>query len=162
MPRPAVNQIWAVDYCCCAFRADNLEVRMAIRSLSIVIVLVLVTMSSAASANSVKKIKVGKTGAITLKAPTNVGTFTLPPGRYLVQHRVVGSDHRIHFTLLKENLSPGARSRSSTIDVPDEVSCRLEAMNARARQTIVFTEQKGYSRRINRIEITGEDVAHVF
>jgi outer membrane protein assembly factor BamA len=49
------------------------------------------------------------------------------------------------------------------MEVPDEVSCRLEAMNnKRARHTIVFTEQEGDSRRINRIEIKGEDVAHVF
>ena len=133
------------------------------RSLSIAIILVLVAVSGAAAANGAKKVKVGKTGLITLKAPTNIGAFTLAPGRYLVQHRVVGSDHRIHFTLLKENLSPWARSRSGTMEVPDEVSCRLEAMNnKRARHTIVFTEQEGDSRRINRIEIKGEDVAHVF
>ncbi len=94
------------------FEQTNRKVRMAIRSLSIAIILVLVAVSGAAAANGAKKIKVGKTGAITLKAPTNIGAFTLPPGRYLVQHRVVGSDHRIHFTLLKENLSPWAPWRS--------------------------------------------------
>ena len=131
-------------------------------SISLAIILVLVAVTGAAAANAAKKIKVGKTGAITLKTPTNIGAFTLAPGRYLVQHRVVGSDHRIHFTLLKENLSAWARARSGTIEVPDEVSCRLEAMNKRARQTIVFTEQESTARRINRIEIKGEDAAHVF
>jgi hypothetical protein len=132
-----------------------------IRSPLLTFVLVLVAVSGAA-ANGAKKIKVGKTGAITLKASTDVGIFTLPRGRYLVQHRVVGSDHRIHFTLLKENLSPWARSRSGTIELPDEVSCRLEAMSDKARQTVVFTKQEGNSQRITRIEIKGEDVAHVF
>lgn len=136
--------------------------RMAIRSLSLAIILVLVVVTGAAAAHGTKKVKVGKTGTITLKAPTNIGGFTLPPGRYLVQHRVAGSDHRIQFTLLKENLSAWARSRSGTVEIPDEVSCRLEAMNKTARQTIVFTEQVGDSRRINRIEIKGEDVAHLF
>lgn len=134
---------------------------MAIRSLSIAVILLLAVVS-AASANDARKIKVGKTGAITLKEPTNIGTLTLPAGRYLVQHRVAGPDHRIHFTLLKENLSPWARARSGTIELPDGVGCRLEPMDHRARRTIVFTNQEGGSLRVSRIEIKGENVAHVF
>lgn len=134
---------------------------MAIRSLSIAVILLLAAVSTT-SANDAKKIKVGKTGAITLKAPTNIGALTLPAGRYLVQHRVAGPDHHIHFTFLKENLSPWARARSGTIEMPDEVGCRLEPMKDKARRTIVFTNQEGGSLRISRIEIKGENVAHVF
>lgn len=67
---------------------------------------------------------------------TKIGGLTLQPGRYLVQHRVVGSDHRIHFTLLKEGQSAWASARARGIDLPGEVSCRLEPIAAGRRRQL--------------------------
>jgi hypothetical protein len=110
-----------------------------------------------ASAADQQVIKVGKKGEIMFSAETQVGDLTLKPGHYQMQHRVAGSDHMIHFTELK-----GMHNGPTGEAHPGEVKCRLEPMSARAKETAVSVNAEGGVRRITRIEIEGENVAHVF
>ena len=105
--------------------------------------------------------KVGKTGEVTFLKETKVGDLTLKPGRYMFQHRVEGSDHFVHFT---EWTMP-IRSVNSTQDVPiahrGEVKCAIEPLSKKASQTKIYTTDEGNGARITRVEVEGEDVAHV-
>lgn len=121
---------------------------------------VVLSVTVAAAADQV--IKVGKKGEMKFDQETQVGDLTLKPGHYQVQHRVDGSDHMIHFTELKGGHNPYYPSGPTGTAHPGEVKCRLEPMNAKASQTAVTMSTEGGARRITRIEIRGENVAHVF
>lgn len=133
---------------------------MKTRSLVVLLVLLAGTFAVAGESNS---IKVGKKGDIMLSQETKVGDLTLKPGHYQIQHRVVGTDHMIHFTELKGMHSNPYYSTGPTGTAhPGEIKCRLEPMATKASQTAVYTEEEGGMRHITKIEIKGENVAHVF
>ena len=99
------------------------------------------------------QIKVGKTGAMRLDQETRIGEIVLPPGEYRFVHRVEGGDHYVHFS----------KAKRTGHDVhPGEVRCQLEALSKKASQTAITTMDEGGTRRITRIEVAGENVAHVF
>ncbi len=81
---------------------------------------------------------------------------------YQMQHRVDGSDHMIHFVELKGMHNPSHPGGPTGTAHPREVKCRLEPMSTKASQTVVTMSTEGGLRRITRIEIRGENVAHVF
>lgn len=115
-----------------------------------------------ATAADQQVIKVGKKGEVKFSQDTQVGDLTLKAGNYQMQHRVEGSDHMIHFTELKGGDNPYYPSGPTDKAHLGEVKCRLEAMSAKAKETRVTVSTEGGVRRITRIEIQGENVAHVF
>jgi hypothetical protein len=123
--------------------------------------LLLVSVTVAAAADQ-QVIKVGKKGEVMLSEETLVGDLNLKAGHYQMQHRVEGSQHMIHFTELKGMHNPSRPGGPTGEAHPGEVKCRLEPMNAKASQTAVTMTTEGGLRRITRIEIAGENVAHVF
>lgn len=133
---------------------------MKTRSLVILLILLAGTFAVAGQTGSVK---VGKKGDIMLSQEAKVGDITLKPGHYQIQHRVVGTDHLIHFTELKGmHTNPYYETGPTGTAHPGEIKCRLEPMTAKASQTAVYTDDEGGIRRITRVEIKGENVAHVF
>lgn len=111
--------------------------------------------------NHERAMKVGKTGEITFDKETKVGDMTLKPGRYRFQHRVEGADHFIHFT---DWTTPGPFDHSSGAPKahPGEVNCRLEMLNKRVVSTTVFLTSEGDGVRVTKIEVAGENFAHLF
>ena len=117
---------------------------------------------------------VGPKGEVTFTAETRIAGITLKPGRYYIEHRVEGTvqprrvaHHYVHFTEVtpKEHQKrQGARDAIGeyTIAHPGEIQCELEALEKKASKTTVFTVEENGVRRITRIEIAGEDIAHVF
>ena len=101
-------------------------------------------------------IKVGKNGNITLSQETMVGDVKLPAGDYQVKHRVEGSDHMIHFKQLY------SQRTGAVIAHPGDIKCKLEPLNQKVAQTAVFLNKEDGMMRITRIEIGGENVAHLF
>ena len=105
-------------------------------------------------------LKVGKTGEVTFDKETKVGDLTLKPGRYKMQHRVDGSDHFVHFTewtkgrYVAETGTPKAH--------PGEAKCRLEPLNKKVSRTAVYMVDEGAVRRLTKVEVGGENVAHLF
>ena len=98
-----------------------------------------------------QQIKVGKTGTVSFSQPTKVGEVLLPPGSYRFVHRTGGEDHLVQF-------SPTTHAGHDF----KEVKCQLEPLPKKASQTAITTTDEGGSRRITRIEVAGENVAHVF
>jgi hypothetical protein len=105
--------------------------------------------------------KVGKTGDITFSEETKVGDLTLKPGRYQFQHRVEGSDHFVNFTEWTKPNKYTLRSGSPKAHV-GEVKCRLEPLQKKASETRIYVVQEDGVRRMSKVEIAGENVAHVF
>ncbi len=91
-------------------------------------------------------IKVGKSGDVKFTEDTLVGETRLLPGMYLIQHRVHGADHVVHF-----------EGRTTA-----NVRCRLEALEAKASVTQVHTTQTDGVSRVTKVLIRGENVAHLF
>lgn len=115
-----------------------------------------------AAAEHEHAMKVGKTGEMTFDKETKVGDMTLKAGRYQFLHRVEGSDHFVHFTeWTKPNPAypPAGGERKAH---PGEVKCRLETLEKKAAQTLVFLETEGATQRITKLEVAGENVAHLF
>ncbi len=91
-------------------------------------------------------IKVGKSGDVRFTAETLVGETRLLPGMYLIQHRVHGADHVLHF-----------EGRTTA-----NVRCRLETLDHKAPVTQVLTAQEAGVVRVTKVLIRGENVAHLF
>ena len=104
--------------------------------------------------------EMGKKGEVSLSSETKIGDLTLPAGRYRVGHRVDGSNHFIHF----ENLTSGnPRFRTLTVKGhPGEVPCTVESVGRKISQTALYTTQENGVARISKVEIAGENVAHLF
>jgi hypothetical protein len=106
--------------------------------------------------------KVGKTGEVTFAKETKVGDVTLKPGRYKFDHRVEGSDHFVHFTEWTKPI-PGPYSQSTEPKAhPGEVKCRLEELSKKVSQTTIYTTAEGKAERLTKVEVEGENVAHLF
>ena len=104
-------------------------------------------------------LKVGKRGHITFDTETKVGDQTLPAGRYLLQHRVEGGDHFVHFQSVSQGAVPGGpRGAKATKSAHHDTKCKMEPLGKKASRTAVYT-RKG---QLTRIEIKGENVAHLF
>jgi len=98
------------------------------------------------AANGETVIKVGKSGDIKFTVETLVGETRLLPGMYLIQHRVHGTDHVLHF-----------EGRTTA-----NVGCRLEMLDHKASVTQVHTAHEGGTVRVTKVLIRGENVAHLF
>ncbi len=100
---------------------------------------------------SAERLKVTEQGFVTFKAQTAVGESLLEPGTYRFQHDVEGEEHFVGF---------GTSPRESTAA---RVKCGLEPLHRPAKATQVYVTWYG-SRigRVERIEVRGESVGHVF
>ena len=109
--------------------------------------------------------QVGKKGDVTFNEPTQVGDITLPAGHYVFQHRVSGDDHFVHFVGAKE-MHHGGSSMTTTMQMGSttskEIKCRVEPLHQKVKQTAIFSDNSFGARKITRIEVAGENVAHVF
>jgi hypothetical protein len=85
-----------------------------------------------------------------------VGGLKLEPGRYKIQHRVEGADHFVHFTEVTK------ASGGATVGHPGEVRCSVEPLDKKVRATAVYTTKEGEAQRVTKVEIAGENVAHLF
>lgn len=107
---------------------------------------------------------VGKTDDITLSWMTKVGNLTLHPGHYILEYKSSHGAHAIRFVSFTpypwsgrgRNYYGSKRTRLG------EVECKLEPLNAKIRKTQVFFADENGVKRISRIEIRGENVAHLF
>jgi opacity protein-like surface antigen len=144
-------------------KKEEIQMRKKRLLLAIAAVAAVVVLNIAvAAAADEQVVKVGKKGEIMFDQDTQVGGLTLKAGHYQIQHRVEGSDHMIHFTEFKGMHNPSHPSGPSSTAHSGEMKCRLEPLNAKASRTAVFVNTEGGVRRVTKIEIQGENVAHVF
>lgn len=106
-------------------------------------------------------LRVGKTGDVIFDGQTRVGDMVLEAGPYKVDHRVAGSDHFLHFTKVSKP-NPYYRGGSVPVAHPGEIKCGLETLSQKASRTAVYLTKEGSGHRITKVEIQGENVAHIF
>ena len=111
---------------------------------------------------------------VTFTKETRIGDVTLKLGRYYIDHRVEGTlrprrveAHYIHFTEITPEVNQrrqAARNalKGSAVAHPGDIECALEALTKPASKTTVVTTEENGVPRITRIEIAGENVAHIF
>lgn len=105
---------------------------------------------------------VGKQGWVTFTVDTKLGSTLLKPGNYYLQHEARGDSHVMTFQRLGD---PDIALQNSDLALdgpPVTAYCKVENLNARAKHTTILTAPAGAQRRITRIEVKGENVAHVF
>lgn len=134
-------------------------------SLMLAIAATLLVTVVSANASDQQVIKVGKKGEVVFDQPTQVGDITVPPGHYVFQHRISGGDHFIKFVGAKE-----MQHASTTMTTPmqmgpttsKEIKCAVEPLSRKVSQTAVTIDTSSGTRKVTRIEVAGENVAHVF
>ena len=116
---------------------------------------------------------VGEKGEITLTTETRIADITLKPGRYYIDHRVQETlqprrvfAHYIHFTEVTPESTQRRRAArealgGTAVAHPGEIECKVEALPKKASKTTVVTTIEDGVPRITRIEIAGENMAHV-
>lgn len=105
-------------------------------------------------------LKAGKEGKFTLNQESQVGGITLQAGTpYVIQHQVIDGVHYVRF-------EAGFTSNNETVRLsPTDVGvikCTVEPLSEKAKETRIFSEKRADGRHITRVEVAGEDVAHVF
>jgi hypothetical protein len=128
--------------------------------LSLIATLLLLGSNLASAGDKMAPGKVVSKAEIWLSSKTRFSGFALPPGRYLLQHRVDGSDHSMNFIQLRAGNSLQSASRHKFM--PVRVRCTLEPLPAKASQTAFYSVPEGNASRARRLEIKGENVAHLF
>ena len=104
----------------------------------------------------IEKLGVNKDGEVKLPDDARVGYAFLKRGTYRFEHVVQGEEHFIAFKRVNE----------SAVEAEEQivrVRCRLEPLNKPAKHTEFFSTvtAKG-TRTIERVQIQGENVKHVF
>lgn len=103
--------------------------------------------------------KVGKTAHLTLKAPAQVGTVTLPAGDYEVTQRTSPTGHYMEFArVTEENLNYEGSPTYYEREVVANVDCTMQTLESKVSKSTI--EKDGS--RIARLEIKGEKVSHNF
>jgi len=143
--------------------SKNVTYYVYLSLLALVAAVLLVFAAIPITAQQEQTLKVGKQGEMTFDTETVVGGLTLKPGRYRFQHRIEGSDHFVHFTeVTKERPSSWGVSGGIPKAHPGELKCNLETLPSKASRTEVHTVQEGGIKRITKIVVKGENVAHLF
>ena len=114
-----------------------------------------------------KLLKVGKQDDITLTSVTKLGALTLEPGHYILRHRTIDGKHAVHFVSF---VPYGGETGHGRTYYPagygaaeaGELECQVEPLKTTVRRTQVFFAEEDGTKRITRVEIKGENVAHVF
>lgn len=101
----------------------------------------------------------GKTVHLTLKAPAQVGSVTLPAGDYDVTHRSSSTGHYMEFARLRQtNLGYEGSPTYFEREVVTNVDCTMEPLSSKVRKSMIAKEGS----RIARLEIKGENLVHNF
>jgi len=118
------------------------------------------------AADSGDAIEIGKQDDFMFHQEMKVGDATIPPGHYRFQHRTDGSEHYVKFVVMKGmniGTSPGRHDRRAlSLEDVGEVKCRVEPLDGEVKATTIRWTKVGDAGRINRIEVKGETVAHIF
>ena len=134
--------------------------RRFLPSLLVAAAVLLFYSGAAIAAEHEHALKVGKTGEVAFDKETKVGDMTLKPGRYKFQHRVEGDDHFVHFTEWTKPYPAGSTGTPKAH--PGEMKCRIEPLSKKVSRTTIYTVDEGALRRLTKVEVGGENVAHVF
>lgn len=134
--------------------------KLSLVLLAVITATVISTASSAFADEHEHALKVGKKGEVTFDHPTKVGDLTLPAGQYQLQHRVEGQDHLIHFVALGKT-NPYYPTTPGVTGHPGEVKCRLEPLGKKAQSTTIWVNQEDDTYRLVKVEVGGENVAHL-
>jgi hypothetical protein len=129
-------------------------------ALAVLAVTALVGSALASRADKLFPGRVEGKAEIWLSSKTRFSGFTLPPGRYVLEHRVDGGEHAMDFIQVR----PGNNLRSAPTHrvMPVRVKCTLEPLPGKATRTAFYAVAEGDASRAVRLEIKGEKVAHVF
>lgn len=125
-----------------------------------IVISVLLSAALASAADDLADGKVRSKAEIWLPVRTRFSGFALPAGQYLLQHRIDGSNHLMAFVQLRVGDSLSAPSMHKVM--PVMVRCRLEQLARKASQTAFYSVAEGDANRAIKVEIKGENVAHVF
>lgn len=103
-------------------------------------------------------VEVGNNQEVTFRKGVKVGDAVLAPARYRLEHRVEGTDHFVRFQPL------GMTPKGFTFPAGNaaEIKCRLEPLQGAAKKTTLQIVKEEAGQRLTRLQIRGEDVAHVF
>jgi hypothetical protein len=111
--------------------------------------------------------RVGKIGHVTITAPVKVGNATLPMGDYEVKHVSTQKEHFVEFIRVVEIPNPAWAMRRPPQGTPRyerqkiaEANCTLKPLVKKAGKTAVVIS--GNEASLTRLQIKGEDVAHLF
>lgn len=130
------------------------------RFVAVVSMLIVLTGALAFASDKIAPGKVASKAEIWLPVKTRFSGFALPAGQYVLQHRVEGSDHIMTFVQLgTRNHSVSSRTHGL---MPVMVRCKLEPLAAKASETAFYSVAEDGTNRAIKLEIKGENVAHIF
>lgn len=116
--------------------------------------------ASALAAGHDHEMKIGKKAEKSFSQDTMVGNVTLKAGDYIVQHKVIGEEHFVSFTKVSTGIF--GHGGGSAEGRPITIKCRIEPLNEKASETAFYFHPSGGTTSLTRIEVGGENVAHLF
>ena len=109
----------------------------------------------------IEKVRVNDQAEVKFSSDTRVGELSLKRGKYRLKHVVEGEEHFIAFTRIDQpgkQADPAKANREAL-----RARCRLEPLGKPAKQTEFYTtvSVRG-DRTVERLQVQGENVKHVF
>ncbi len=128
----------------------------------ILIVMALVALGTSA-ADQVVVIKANDQGEIVLDRQATVEGATLRPGVYLVHSEVVDGTHYLHFVEESKTYEVHAAEwfEQGALTGMGEARCGTEQLTQKASETTIYLVEEPTGVRIKKVEIRGEDHAHL-
>ena len=108
-----------------------------------------------------EKVRVNDQAEVKFSSDTRVGDLSLKRGKYRLKHVVEGEEHFIAFTRIDQ---PGKQADSATANQEAlRARCKLEPLSKPAKHTEFYTavSVRG-DRTVERLQVQGENVKHVF
>jgi hypothetical protein len=102
--------------------------------------------------------KINKSGEVKLAGETRFGSVTIKKGKYLVEHRIDGSGHTFIFT----STDKPKKVLEAVSPEPIPVHSRVLASPGPVKSSGVYVHYEKKIYRVLKIEIAGENAAHVF
>ena len=129
----------------------------------ILIVMAFVALGAIA-AEQLQCIRANDQGEIVLDRQATVGDATLAAGVYLVHSEVVDGKHYIHFVEESKKYEVHAAEwfEQAPLTGIGEAKCGTEQLTKKASATAIYFAEEPTGVRIKKIEIRGEDHAHIF
>ncbi len=134
------------------------------RKLWPILTVVAIVALGAMAAEQLQCITANEQGEIVLNRPATMGDARLRPGLYSIHSEVVGGKHYVHFVEESKKYEVHAADwfEQAPLTGIAEAKCGTEQVTQKVSATAVYFVEEPTGVRIRKVEVRGEDHAHIF
>ncbi len=133
------------------------------RKLLPILIIMAFVVLGAIGAEQLQCVKANDEGELVVERQAMLADATLRPGIYLVHSEVVAGKHYVHFVEKSKRYEVHAEEAMEQVPLTGmgEANCATEQLTGKAAVTAIYLSEGPAGVRIKKVEIKGEDHAHM-